>query len=186
MTKGRTTLIQKDPWKWTAPNNYRPITCLPMMWKIQAAQIREEIYFSLTSCGLFPDEQKGCSKESRGTGELLYLDQHILNKSKTRCQNLPMAWIDYKKSYDIVPQSWIINCLKTYKISDKVISFIEKTMKEWSWQLDGKLSRSKNPQRYIPRRCTITITIYKCYDATKFPYSGNSQPDTNLVNHRKR
>ena len=34
MTKGRTTLIQKDPSKGTAPNNYRPITCLPMMWKI--------------------------------------------------------------------------------------------------------------------------------------------------------
>ena len=43
MTKGRTTLIQKDPSKGTAPNNYRPITCQPMMWKILPAQIREEI-----------------------------------------------------------------------------------------------------------------------------------------------
>ena len=31
MTKGKTTLIQKDPSKGIAPNNYRPITCLPMM-----------------------------------------------------------------------------------------------------------------------------------------------------------
>ena len=30
-----TTLIQKDPSKGTAQNNYRPITCPPMMWKIQ-------------------------------------------------------------------------------------------------------------------------------------------------------
>ena len=37
MTKGRTTLIQKDPNKGTAPSNYRPITCLPMMWKILTA-----------------------------------------------------------------------------------------------------------------------------------------------------
>ena len=41
--KGRTTLIQKDPSKGTAPNNYRPITCLTMMWKILTAQIREEL-----------------------------------------------------------------------------------------------------------------------------------------------
>ena len=34
MTKGKTTLIQKDPSKGTALNNYRPITSLPMMWKI--------------------------------------------------------------------------------------------------------------------------------------------------------
>ena len=30
-----------------------------------------------------------------------------------------------------------------------------------------KLSRSKDPKRYIPRRCPITITIYKIDDATQ-------------------
>ena len=34
MTKGK-----------TIPINYRPITCLPMMWKIMTAQMREEIFF---------------------------------------------------------------------------------------------------------------------------------------------
>ena len=97
MTKGKTTLIQKDPSKGTALNNYRPITCRPMMWKTLTAQIREKIYYSLTNRGLFLDEQKGCRKGSRGTAELLYIDQHILNVSKTRRKNLAMAWIDYKK-----------------------------------------------------------------------------------------
>ena len=41
------------------PNNYRPITCLPIMWKLLTAQIREEICYSLISCGFFPKEQKG-------------------------------------------------------------------------------------------------------------------------------
>ena len=134
MTKGKTTLIQKELSKGTAPNNYRPVTCLPMMWKILTAQIREEIYNSLTSHGLFPEVQKGCRKGSRGTAELLYIDQHILNESKTR-KNLAMAWIDYKKAYDMVPQSWIINCQKMYKISDEVINFIEKTMQTWRVEL---------------------------------------------------
>ena len=87
MTKGKTTLIQKDPSKGTAPNNYRPITCLPMMWKILTAQISEKVYYSLTSRGLFPDNQKGCHKGSRSIAELLYIDQHILNESKTRRKN---------------------------------------------------------------------------------------------------
>ena len=112
ITKGKTTLILKDPSKGTAPNNYRPITCLPMMWKILTAQIREEIYNSLTSRGLFPDKKKGCRKGSRGTAELLYIVQHILNDSKNRRKNLAMAWIDYEKAYDMVLQSWIINSLK--------------------------------------------------------------------------
>ena len=42
-----------------------------------------------------------------------------------------MAWIDYKKAYDMVPQSLIILCLKMYKISHEVINFIEKTMQTW-------------------------------------------------------
>ena len=111
MTKGKTTLIQKNPSKGTAPNNYRPITCLPMMWKILTVKIREEIYYSLTSRCLFPEEQKGGRKGPRGTAELLYIDQHILNESKTRRKNLAMAGIDYKKAYDMVPHSWIIKCL---------------------------------------------------------------------------
>ena len=103
MTKGKTTLIQKVPSKGTAPNNYIPITCLPMMWKILTAQIREKINYSLIRRRLFPNEQKGCLKGSRGTAELLYIDKHILNESKKRRKNLAMAWIDYKKAYDMVP-----------------------------------------------------------------------------------
>ena len=46
-----------------------------------------------------------------------------------------MAWIDYKKAYDMVRQSWILHCLKTYKISHEVIKFIEQTMKTWRVEL---------------------------------------------------
>ena len=131
MTKERTSLIQKDPNKGTAQNNNWHITCQPMMWKILTAQIREEIYYLLTNRGLFTDEPTGCCKGSRGTAELLYIDQHILNESKTRRKCQPMALIGYKNTYDMVPQSWIINCLKMYKIPHEVINFIDKTVKTW-------------------------------------------------------
>ena len=45
--------------KETSSNNYRPITCVQIMWKILTAQIRKEIYYSLKSCGIFLKEQKG-------------------------------------------------------------------------------------------------------------------------------
>ena len=90
---------------------------------------------SLTSCGLFPDEQKGCRKGSRGTAELLYIDQHILNESKTRRKNLAMARIDYKKAYNMVPRGWILPCLKMYKISHEIINSIGKNMQTWRVEL---------------------------------------------------
>ena len=46
-----------------------------------------------------------------------------------------MARTDYKKAYDMVPQSGIIHCLKMYKISHEVINFIEKTMQTWRVEL---------------------------------------------------
>ena len=92
------------------------------------AQIREKIYYSLISCGIFPEEQKGYHKDTSSTEELLYIDQHILNESKMGWKNLTMAWIDDKKAYNMVLQSWILHCLKMYKIPDQVIQFIEKTM----------------------------------------------------------
>ena len=162
MTKGKTTLIQRELSKGTAPNNYIPITCRQMIRKMLTAQIREEIYNSLTSRGLFPDEQKGCRKGSRGTAELLYIEQHILNESKTRWKNLAMAWVDYKKACDMVPRSWIINCLKMYKISYEVINFIEKTMKTWRVELiaGGRSLAETKIQRVIFQGDALTPLLF--------------------------
>ena len=46
-----------------------------------------------------------------------------------------------------------------------------------------KLSRSKDPERHIRRRCTITITICNSDDVT---FSRNAQPDTNTVHRKKK
>ena len=141
ITKGKTMLIQKDFLKETAQINYRPITCLPMMWKIFTAQIREEIYNKLTSRGLFPEKQKGRRKWSRSTAELLHIEQHIIDESKISPKNRAMTCIDYKNAYYMVLQSWIINCLKMSKISDEVKTLWRKPWKlgEWNWQQEEEI-----------------------------------------------
>ena len=146
------------------------ITCLLMMWKILMAQNREEIYESLIYRGLFPEEQNGCHKGNRDREELLYIDQHIINDSKTRRKNLTMAWIDYKKAYDMIPQSWTAHCFKMNKMPDEVIKFIEKNNRNMVSRIDSRrknLSRSEDPERYIPGWFTITITICNSDNATQ-------------------
>ena len=56
-------------------------------------------------------------------------------RDQDKTKNVAIAWIDYKEEYDMVPQSWIINCLKMYKISNEAINFIEKIMKTWRVEL---------------------------------------------------
>ena len=42
-----------------------------------------------------------------------------------------------QKGTKLVPQSWMIHCLKMYEISHEVINFIEKTMQTWRVELEG-------------------------------------------------
>ena len=44
----------------------------------------EEICDSLINCGMFLDERKGCRKKTAGTGELLYIGQHIPKKQNEK------------------------------------------------------------------------------------------------------
>ena len=50
---------------------------------------------------------------------------------KMRKRNLSMAWIDYKKAYEMVPHSWIIACLETVGINEKIRQRLAESMKSW-------------------------------------------------------
>ena len=57
---------------------------------------------------LLPEEWKGCRQKCKGTGDLLFIDKIILREVKMRKKKLAVAWIDYKKAYDMVPHYWIV------------------------------------------------------------------------------
>ena len=59
MTYGRTVLCQKDPAKGNSVENFRPITCLPLMWKLLKGIMSEDMYCFMENENLLPEEQKG-------------------------------------------------------------------------------------------------------------------------------
>ena len=81
LTRGRTSLLQKDKSKGNVASNYRPVTCLPLMWKLLTGVIANQIYAHLDQEKLLPEEQKGCRKGSRGTNDLLYIVGQKLKKT---------------------------------------------------------------------------------------------------------
>ena len=58
-----------------------------------------------------------------------------------------MVWTDFKNAFDIVLQSWIVDSLEIYKVTDNVIKSIEKIMKNsrvkltagGKWLNEGKI-----------------------------------------------
>ena len=95
--------MQKDKEKGKAASKYRPITYLPLVWKVLTSVTAEEIYGFLNT--------------------------------KMRKQNLSMAWIGYKKAYDMVPHSWIIDCLETVGINENIRRLLPESMKSWRVEL---------------------------------------------------
>ena len=84
---------------------------------------------------MLPEEQKGCRKGSRGTNDLLYIDRAVIKEVKSRNKNLAMAWIDYKKAYDMVPHSWIIECLDLSGVAENIKSLLVNSMEKWKVML---------------------------------------------------
>ena len=76
------------------------------------------------------EDQKGCRKSSRGTNDLLYIDRAVIKEVKSRNKNLAMAWIDYKKAYDMVPHSWITECLDLFGVAEKIKSLLVNSMEK--------------------------------------------------------
>ena len=58
--------------KGKAASNYRPITCLPLVWKLLTGVIAIVIYGFLDTNLLLPQELKGLRRKSRGMNDLLF------------------------------------------------------------------------------------------------------------------
>ena len=78
-----------------------------------------------------------------------------------------MAWIDYKKAYDVVPNSWIIDCLETVEINEKIRRLLAESMKSWRVELT---SGEENLGEVSIRRSTFqgvfVTTVICCMSVT--------------------
>ena len=105
------------------------------MWKLLTHIIANQIYAHLDQERLLPEVQKGCLKVARGTNDLLYIDRAVIKEVKSRNKNLAMAWIDYKKTYDMVQHSWIPVCLDLFGVVENIKSLLVNSMENWKVML---------------------------------------------------
>ena len=63
LTEGITYLLPKSQ-QTKNPKNYRPITCLTMMYKLLTSILTNRMYSLLEQNQLVPQEQKGCVREA--------------------------------------------------------------------------------------------------------------------------
>lgn len=117
------------------PKKYRPITCLPTIYKILTGVLTRHIWKHVNKNNILAQEQSGCRGDARGCKELLITDYIITKQVKKKQRNISMAWVDYQKAFDSVPHSWLIKTLRMYGITEPIISLLEHLMKTWRTQL---------------------------------------------------
>ena len=121
-------MFQKDKRKGNVASNYRPITCLLLMWKLLTGVIADQMYEHLDREKLLPEGQKGRRKDSRWTNDLLYIDGAVIKEFNSISKNIAMAWIDYQKAFDMLPHSWITECLDLFEVAESIKSLLVNSM----------------------------------------------------------
>ena len=109
---GRPTLIIRNKSKGSVVDNYRPILCFNLLWKLLTGIFADYVYGHLSKNQLLPDQQKVCRKGSRGAKDHLSLDKAIVRNCKWRKTKL-----DFKKACRWHgPHSWTLKLLKMFGI----------------------------------------------------------------------
>ncbi|KAL0852568.1 hypothetical protein ABMA27_016997 [Loxostege sticticalis] len=133
-TKGITHMLPKSS-DTSNPSQYRPITCLPTLYKLITSCITIKINSHIEANNILAEEQKGCRQSHKGCKEQLIIDSTVLKHANQHNKNLHLTYIDYKKAFDSVPHSWLIRVLQLYKINPTVITFLEDAMTKWKTTL---------------------------------------------------
>jgi hypothetical protein len=160
------------------PSKYRPITCLPTIYKIMTSCIKVIIYDHCQKLNILNEEQKGCVKECFGCKEQLIIDTVIMEQARKNNRNIYTAFIDYKKAYDSVPQSWLIKILKIYKINLDLINFLSHVMTFWRTTLNLSINNTKLKSEPIQ----IKRGIYQGDSLSPLWFCLAINPLTNLLN----
>ena len=128
------------------------------MWKLLTGVIAEEMYNYLERVNIFPEEQKECKRGSRGRKDQLLIDKTVLRDCKKRHTNESMAWIDYRKANELIPHSWVNECMEMFGIAENLRTFLQKGMQQWRLSLtaNGEDRREVNVKRGYSRE-----TVYR-------------------------
>ncbi|XP_075990912.1 uncharacterized protein LOC142986339 [Anticarsia gemmatalis] len=139
------------------PSQYRPITCLPTLYKILTSAITRKINNHIESNNIIAEEQKGCRRGHMGCKEQLVIDSTIHKHATTKNRNLHCTYVDYKKAFDSIPHSWLIHILNIYKINPKITDFLKIIMNQWK----TSLQLTSNNDTITTRQISIRKGIYQ-------------------------
>ena len=87
--------------------DYRPITGLNTLYKTYTGLMAKNLKNRATRNDMWDEGQKGTSKETLGTVDLL-IDKCIMDEVKEHNRNLAVTYSDYQKAFDREHHHWTL------------------------------------------------------------------------------
>ena len=116
LVRGRTVLIPKEGCEGK-PEQFRPITCLNTSYKLLTGTMSQILTKYVMDKEILPEEQKALRKGRRGCLDALIIDEAAAIEAKLYRKNLSVAWIDYRKAFDMIPHKLVRIVLKSIRAS---------------------------------------------------------------------
>ena len=128
------TLLLPKNQETAKPQNYRPIALQNAMYKVYTAIIADFIMEHCERNGIVTEEHAAGKRGSWGCADQLLINKMIYEEVVSNRRNLVTVWLDYKKAFDSVHHSWILESLKLAKVPDVIIQAISQLMLKWRTQ----------------------------------------------------
>ena len=114
----QTMLIAKNN-ETKDPQNYRPIAINSSTYKLYTSLITDFVMQHCTQNDIITEEQAAGKIGGWGTTDQLFTNKMIYDEIINNRRNLAVVWLDYKKSFDSVPHSWILESLSLAKVPSR-------------------------------------------------------------------
>ena len=118
------TLLPKNTDTHIAKNQ-RLIALLSVMYEIYTSCVNMFLTDHVLRNNITTDEQAGGKKGTWGTNEQQLINKSIFKKVKNSRRNLVTLQLDYRKAFESIPHSWLLQALDFAKVPGVIINAIK-------------------------------------------------------------
>ena len=101
-------------------------------------------------------------------------------------RNLVTVWLDYRKSFDSIPYSWLLHALKLAKLPNHLLTAIKNLTESWYTKLNLKLKLNAKDNSIVSNIIKIIAEIYQGDSLSVILFVLALNPLSNLLRSTKR
>ena len=144
--------------------NYRPISLLPLPGKVLEKLIHQQLSHHLESNALLASEQHGFRNGHSTLHSAAQLTNFVSKKLDRGTPTL-VAYIDFRKAFDCVQHSLLINKLKSLQLSQDTVNWVESYLEARQQKVlaNGAQSSYQTVSQGVPQGSVLGPLLYIIY-----------------------